>query len=58
VGTDKVYDSAEKPLRLPFDRSQGERREIKITDEFPFVLRLSKHERSFSAESSIEGERI
>jgi hypothetical protein len=40
-------DSAEKP-RSPFDKAQGER-EINIddTEDFPFVLRLSKHERGF-----------
>ena len=32
--------------------AQGERRGFKIIDVFPFVLRFSKHERSFSAESN------
>jgi hypothetical protein len=42
-----ITDSAEKP-RSPFDKAQGER-EINIddTEDFPFVLRLSKHERGF-----------
>ena len=34
---------AEKPSRTPSDIAQDERRGVEIVDDFPFMLRVSKH---------------